>query len=61
MTSDGWKIKYNKKEGKKVYEDSELEPDSTIKKYLIVQKEGHRQVSRASVYYSLDAIISVGI
>ena len=31
---------------KKVYEDSELEPDSTIKKYLIVQKEGIRHVSR---------------
>ena len=25
---------------KKVYDDSELEPDSTIKKYLIVQTEG---------------------
>lgn len=31
---------------KKVYDDSELEPDSTIKKYLIVQTEGSRQVSR---------------
>ena len=27
---------------KKVYDDSELEPDSTIKKFLIVQKEGSR-------------------
>ena len=30
---------------KKIYADSELEPDSTIKKYLIVQAEGSRQVS----------------
>lgn len=30
---------------KKVYDDSELERNSTIKKYLIVQKEGSRQVS----------------
>ena len=31
---------------KKVYDDSELEPDSTIKKFLIVQTEGSRNVSR---------------
>lgn len=29
---------------KKVYDDSELEPEATIKKYLIVQTEGSRQV-----------------
>lgn len=28
---------------KKIYEDSELEPESTIKKFLIVQMEGTRQ------------------
>ena len=28
---------------KKIYEDSELEPESTIKKFLIVQMEGPRQ------------------
>lgn len=33
---------------KKVYDDSELEPESTIKKYLIVQTEGSRQVQRAT-------------
>ena len=38
---------------KKVYDDSELEPDSTIKKYLIVQKEGSRQVSREVAHYNL--------
>lgn len=45
---------------KKVYNDSELEPDSTIKKYLIVQKEGLRQVSREIAHYNLQMIIAVG-
>ncbi len=45
---------------KKVYEDSELEPDSTIKKYLIVQKEGIRHVSREVAHYNLQMIIAVG-
>jgi len=45
---------------KKVYDDSELEPDSTIKKYLIVQKEGSRQVSREVAHYNLQMIIAVG-
>ncbi len=38
---------------KKIYEDSELEPNSTIKKYLIVQNEGSRQVSREVTHYNL--------
>ncbi len=45
---------------KKIYEDQELDPDSTIKKYLIVQKEGTREVSRKTDHYSLQAIIAVG-
>ena len=45
---------------KKVYEDSELEPDSTIKKYLIVQNEGTRHVSREVAHYNLQMIIAVG-
>lgn len=45
---------------KKVYEDSELEPDATIKKYLIVQNEGTRQVSREIAHYNLQMIIAVG-
>ena len=45
---------------KKVYEDSELEPDATIKKYLIVQNEGTRQVSREVSHYNLQMIIAVG-
>ena len=32
---------------KKIYEDGELEEGSTIKKYLIVQTEGERQVKQA--------------
>lgn len=45
---------------KKVYSDSELEPASTIKKYLIVQTEGSRQVSREVAHYNLQMIIAVG-
>ena len=45
---------------KKVYEDSELEPNSTIKKYLIVQNEGTRHVSREVAHYNLQMIIAVG-
>ena len=45
---------------KKVYDDSELEPDATIKKYLIVQTEGSRQVQRETNHYNLQMIIAVG-
>lgn len=45
---------------KKVYDASELEPDSNIKKYLIVQKEGSHQVSREVAHYNLQMIIAVG-
>lgn len=45
---------------KKVYDDFELEPESTIKKYLTVQTEGSRQVSRETNHYNLQMIIVVG-
>ena len=45
---------------KKVFEDRELTEESTIKKYLIVQKEGNREVSRETVHYNLQMIIAVG-
>lgn len=45
---------------KKIYEDHELEPEATIKKYLIVQTEGERKVSREVNHYSLQMIIAVG-
>jgi hypothetical protein len=39
--------------------EGELSQKTTIKKYLIVQKEGLRDVSREIDYYNLDMIISV--
>ncbi len=43
-----------------IYAEGELTPDSTVKEYLTVQKEGSRQVSRVMDFYNLDMIISVG-
>ena len=45
---------------KNIFEEGELSQKATIKKSLIVQKEGGRKVSRETEFYSLDAIISVG-
>lgn len=45
---------------KRIFADQELEPAATIKKYLIVQTEGSRQVQREVDHYSLQAIIAVG-
>lgn len=45
---------------KNVYEDEELEQDRTIKDFLIVRKEGSRNVSRNLAFYNLDMILSVG-
>lgn len=45
---------------KNVYEEGELEETSTIRKSLIVQKEGQRNVRREVMFYNLDVIISVG-
>ncbi|QQY80903.1 RhuM family protein [Keratinibaculum paraultunense] len=41
-----------------IYEE-ELDRDSTIAKYAIVQSEGNREVKREVVYYNLDMIIAV--
>ncbi|HQM47009.1 MAG TPA: virulence RhuM family protein [Smithellaceae bacterium] len=43
-----------------IYEEGELLPAATVKKYLTVQKEGQRQIRRDLEYYNLDMIISVG-
>jgi hypothetical protein len=43
-----------------IYEEGELLPKGTVKKYLTVQPEGERQVRRNLEYYNLDMIISVG-
>ena len=45
---------------KAIYEEGELLEAATIKDYLIVRPEGGRQVSRAVLHYSLDAILAVG-
>ena len=44
---------------KRIYADSELEREATVKKYLIVQTEGSRQVQREVDHYNLQAIIAV--
>jgi len=43
-----------------LYQEGELEADSTIRKFRIVRQEGKRQVQRKIEHYSLDVIISVG-
>ena len=43
-----------------IFKTRELEENSTIRKFRIVQKEGNRGVEREIEFYSLDAIIAVG-
>ncbi|MFP4487292.1 MAG: RhuM family protein [Campylobacterales bacterium] len=43
-----------------IFKSKELNKNSTVKKYLTVQKEGNREVSRELEHYNLDVIISVG-
>lgn len=45
---------------KKVYADSELTPEATIRKFRTVQTEGERQVQRTINHYNLQMIIAVG-
>jgi hypothetical protein len=45
---------------KNVFESVELNEKATTKDYLVVQKEGGREVKRSVKMYNLDAIISVG-
>lgn len=45
---------------KQIYSTEELSPESTIRKFRIVQNEGGHDVTRNINYYNLDAIISVG-
>lgn len=45
---------------KKVFVDAELMRESTIKKYLIVQNEGEREVRRKVDHYNLQMVIAVG-
>lgn len=43
-----------------IYEEGELQPEATVKKYLTVRREGQREVKRLLDHYNLDMIISVG-
>jgi hypothetical protein len=43
-----------------IYNEGELDKDSTSAKFAQVQNEGGRKVNREVEYYNLDAIISVG-
>jgi hypothetical protein len=45
---------------KNIYEEGELDENSTVKDYLTVQIEGKREVQRNLKFYNLDVIISVG-
>ncbi len=43
-----------------IFEEGELNPNSTVKNFLTVQQEGSRKVKREIEHYNLDMIISVG-
>jgi len=43
-----------------IYSDHELSPEATIRKFLIVQTEGSRQVERLVDFYSLEMILAIG-
>lgn len=44
---------------KKIYSDKELDEKTTIKNFLIVQKEGNREVTRNVAHYNLQMIIAI--
>ena len=43
-----------------IFEEGELAPEATVKKYLTVRQEGRREVKRSLDHYNLDMVISVG-
>lgn len=43
-----------------LFTESEIDRNSTIRKYRIVRQEGNRRVARELEHYNLDAILSVG-
>ena len=43
-----------------IYKENELEKNPKVKKFLTIQKEGNREVTRNIEHYNLDMIISVG-
>ena len=45
---------------KNIYANSELQKESTYKKFLLVRTEGNRQVERNIDHYNLDVVIAIG-
>jgi hypothetical protein len=45
---------------KGIYQDGEVDPSATIRKFRIVQTEGSREVTRTIDHYSLPPILAVG-
>ena len=45
---------------KNIFDENELNENSTVKEFLTVQKEGNRSVERNVKFYNLDMIISLG-
>lgn len=45
---------------KNIYESQELDENSTVEDFSVVQQEGNREVKRTIKMYSLEAIIAVG-
>ena len=45
---------------KNIFEEKELDEESTVRKFRTVQEEGNRTVALALTYYNLDMIISIG-
>lgn len=43
-----------------IYEEEELDPGATIRKFRIVRTEGNRRVSRLIDHYALPAVLAVG-
>jgi hypothetical protein len=43
-----------------LYEERELDPASTLRKFRIVRREGSREVAREVEHYRLAAILAVG-
>jgi len=45
---------------KNIYDEAELDRQSTIRSFRIVQREGAREVARQVDHYNLEAILAVG-
>ena len=45
---------------KNIFEEEELNQNSTVRKFRTVQNEGNREVERSIDYYNLDLILAIG-